>query len=91
MTTQLKLKPEARRLVPVPLTAVRAGATAHVHEVRDAEARTLLRSLGLFTASRFRLCQIGDPCIIQVRSTRIGLSKVVARSIHVAVIERDMP
>lgn len=83
MTRPLKLKPEARRLVPVPLTAVRAGATAHVHEVRDPEARRLLRSLGLLTTSRFRLCKIGDPCIIQVGATRIGLSRAVANALFV--------
>ena len=46
-------------------------------------AQDLLRSLGLTTDSLVRVCKQGEPCIVQVRSTRIGLSKAVARRIFV--------
>lgn len=68
----------------VPLTTMPAGAVATLHEVRDAEARPFLRALGLRDASRLRLCQAGDPCIVQVRTTRIGLSRAVAQ--HLLVV-----
>ena len=68
----------------VPLTELRVGATAQLHEARvDPECRAWLRALGLTDASTLRVCKHGDPCIIHVRSTRIGLSKSVASSLFV--------
>lgn len=67
----------------VPLTSVPVGALATLHDVRDAESRTVLRSLGLHDACVMRLCKVGDPCIVQVRATRIGLSDAVARCLYV--------
>jgi Fe2+ transport system protein FeoA len=43
----------------------------------------VLRSLGLTDDCVLRLCQAGDPCIVQVKSTRIGLSSAVARCLYV--------
>ena len=68
---------------PVPLTTLAAGATVTLHGVRDTDSRALLRSLGLTDACRLRLCKVGDPCIVQVRATRIGLSRAVAGSVYV--------
>ena len=68
---------------PVPLTAVAVGASATLHEVTDAAARRVLRSLGLTDSCVLRLCQAGDPCIVQVKSTRIGLSSAIARCLLV--------
>lgn len=67
----------------VPLTMLAPGSTAVLHDVADARSSAVLRSLGLTGGSRFRLCRMGDPCIIQVRSTRIGLSRAVAESVIV--------
>jgi Fe2+ transport system protein FeoA len=67
----------------VPLTTMPVGAVATLHEVRDAESRSVLRSLGLGDSSVMRLCKAGDPCIVQVRATRIGLSHAVARHLYV--------
>lgn len=73
-----------RKRVPVPLTALAAGTHCTFHEARvDDESSRLLRALGITSACRLRLCKIGEPCIVQVRATRIGLSKKVARSIFV--------
>ena len=68
----------------VPLTTVEVGAVSTLHEVRDAESRPFLRALGLIDACEIRLCKSGDPCIVQVRSTRIGLSRAVAQ--HLIVV-----
>jgi|APDOM4702015248_1054824.scaffolds.fasta_scaffold753551_1 Fe2+ transport system protein FeoA len=67
----------------VPLTRLRVGAVGTLHEVRDVESRGVLRSLGLTDHCRLRLCQAGDPCIVQVEATRIGLSRTVAQCLFV--------
>ena len=43
----------------------------------------LLRALGLTDRCLLRVCKIGEPCIVQVRATRIGLSRAVAHGIFV--------
>ena len=43
----------------------------------------MLRALGLAERSRFRVCKAGDPWILQVRGTRVGISDAVARRIMV--------
>ena len=69
---------------PVCLCDLEVGAVARFHEARlDPEACHLLRTLGLTRSSLVRLCKLGEPCIVQVRSTRIGLAQSVARSIFV--------
>lgn len=67
----------------VPLTTVSVGCMATLHEVRDDASRGVLRSLGLTDHCQMRLCKVGDPCIVQVQSTRIGLSRVVAEHLFV--------
>ncbi len=69
----------------VPLLDLEPGTSAVLQRVMDEQSRAVLRSLGLTDGSRLRVCRLGDPCIIQVRSTRIGLSKLVAQSVYVAV------
>lgn len=70
--------------VPVPLTTLKAGASARLHETRlDEQTRSLLRSLGLTDAASLRVCKCGEPYIIQVRTTRIGVSSDVASRIFV--------
>lgn len=49
----------------------------------------LLEALGLTEGSRFRVCQTGDPWIVQVRSTRIGIAESVARQILVVPEEEE--
>jgi Fe2+ transport system protein FeoA len=43
----------------------------------------LLRALGLTDQCTLRICKIGEPCIVQVQATRIGLSRTVADGIYV--------
>jgi hypothetical protein len=43
----------------------------------------LLRALGLSDRCLLRVCKAGEPCIVQVRATRIGLSRELARGILV--------
>jgi Fe2+ transport system protein FeoA len=69
---------------PIPLSMLGLGETARLHET-DLDPATvgLLRALGLTRSSEFRLCKRGEPCIVQVRTTRIGLSRGVADRILV--------
>jgi Fe2+ transport system protein FeoA len=69
---------------PVDLTRLGVGAEARFHHTRleriDLE---ILEGLGLTSACRLRVCQVGDPWIVQVGATRIGLAESVARAILV--------
>jgi Fe2+ transport system protein FeoA len=66
------------------LTELEVGATARMLDAAvDAELRTLLRSLGLTDNSPLRVCKRGEPCVVQVRATRIGISRRIAQQITV--------
>ena len=69
---------------PVRLSELRAGVSARLHDTHlDTVTRQRLSSLGLTERCELRLCKAGEPYIVQVRSTRIGLSKAVAEQIFV--------
>lgn len=69
---------------PVSLEQLTVGTLARFHATDlDPEACHQLRSLGLTSDCQLRLCKKGEPCIVQIRSTRIGLSHEVARRIFV--------
>ena len=77
---------------PVPLCELPTGQTARLHRADvDQSVAGFLRALGLTASSEFRLCKAGEPCIIQVRSTRIGLSPSVARRIFVLPVGTTPP
>jgi hypothetical protein len=38
--------------------------------------------MGLSESAPVRICRQGEPCIVLVRSTRVGLSRAVARQLH---------
>jgi Fe2+ transport system protein FeoA len=69
---------------PIPLTACAAGTVVRLHGTSlDPQSCDLLRALGLTRQCQLTLCKAGEPCIVQVRSTRIGLSRAVASGIFV--------
>ncbi len=69
---------------PICLCDLAVGATARFHAADlDPEFSRFLRSVGLTQTSELRLCRNGDPCIVQVRATRIGMSKAVAGQVYV--------
>lgn len=72
-----------------PLSDLEVGAVARIVDAAvDTESRTLLRALGLTDYSQFRVCKRGEPCVVQVRATRIGISARIAA--HITVLpERD--
>lgn len=69
---------------PIDLTHLRVGDRARLESTRLSRADSaLLEALGLTEHSELRVCQVGDPCILQVRSTRIGVAQAVAKAIFV--------
>jgi len=72
---------------PVSLEQLTVGSLARFHATDlSPDACHQLRSLGLTTECQLRLCKKGEPCIVQVRSTRIGLARDVARRIFVVPV-----
>jgi len=68
----------------VRLSDLIAGQTARMHcAALSAPDCALLRAIGLTDQCLLRICKVGEPCIVQVRATRIGLSKAVADGIMV--------
>jgi Fe2+ transport system protein FeoA len=69
---------------PVQLTELAAGAAAQLHATSLGDDDfALLEALGMTRSCRFRVCKVGDPWIVQIRETRIGLAASVARQIFV--------
>lgn len=68
----------------VTLTSLRQGDQGVLLSagLRPAD-QDYLTALGFALRSPFRLCQAGDPWIVQVRGTRIGLSEQVAKNLRV--------
>lgn len=68
----------------IPFTQLRAGDRARLagDDLVDRE-RATLTALGLGPTSRFRVARAGNPWIVQVHATRIGLSDTVARALRV--------
>ena len=69
---------------PIRLSELRPGRLARLHTAELAAPDcALLRAIGLTDRCLLRVCKIGEPCIVQVRATRIGLSRAVAHGIFV--------
>jgi Fe2+ transport system protein FeoA len=69
---------------PIPLSQLRAGCTARLHSADLAKDDcALLKALGLTDRCLLRVCKAGEPCIVEVKATRIGLSRTLARGLFV--------
>jgi len=72
----------------IPLTDLPVDAHAELRLSRiDDQTRALLRALGLTDGSTLRVCKQGEPCIIQVRTTRIGMARSVAAGLLVEPLQ----
>lgn len=72
------------RTQPIPLSQLRAGSTARLHSAELAhDDCALLKALGLTDRCLLRVCKAGEPCIVEVKATRIGLSRALARGLFV--------
>jgi Fe2+ transport system protein FeoA len=69
---------------PVPLSQLRAGSLARLHSAElGSDDCALLNALGLTNRCLLRVCKAGEPCIVEVKATRIGLSRALARGVFV--------
>lgn len=68
----------------VSLTQLGRGrcATFYKADLR-CEDCDMLNAMGMTDRCQLRICKTGDPWIVQVKSTRIGLSKSLAQRIFV--------
>jgi Fe2+ transport system protein FeoA len=77
-------QPPAASGSAIPLTSLGVDTVAQFHGADlGADDTALLQALGMTGSCRFKVCKVGDPWIVQVRETRIGLAASVARRILV--------
>jgi Fe2+ transport system protein FeoA len=69
--------PETAKLLPLSELAAGRSARLNRRDLNEGEA-CLLAAMGLTLGSRLVVRSSGDPCIVEVRSTRIGLARTVA-------------
>src|SRR5262245_22243603 len=68
----------------VPLSCLKEGEWGYWHASNlCCEDCELLNAMGMTDRCSIRVCQSGEPCIVQVDSTRLGLSAALARNILV--------
>ncbi len=68
--------------IPLSQLRVREKAVVHMTEL-ESDEREALSAMGLHEDASFELCQQGQPCIIQVEATRLGLSQEITSRIMV--------
>jgi Fe2+ transport system protein FeoA len=68
--------------VAIPLSKLGLGAVGHV-VTRSGAAAELLAAMGLAANRAIRVCRTGEPVIVQVGGTRLGLAASVAESVLV--------
>ncbi len=70
--------------VAVSLTQLNRGQSATFHRADlRCEDCDMLNAMGMTDHCQLKICKIGDPWIVQVKSTRIGLAKSLAQRIFV--------
>jgi Fe2+ transport system protein FeoA len=70
----------------VPLSRLKEGQRGRLHSANlPCEDCDLLNAMGMTEACEIRVCQRGNPCIVQVNTTRLGLSRSMASNIFVTV------
>jgi len=80
--TTLKVPTIEHELLPLCDLGVYEEAIVHSADL-DLDEREALAAMGLREDVSFRLCQQGQPCIIQVEATRLGLSHELTSRIMV--------
>ncbi|HMN95030.1 MAG TPA: FeoA family protein [Phycisphaerales bacterium] len=76
-----------RAFIGVPLAQLRPGDRARLHaEGLRCDQCELLNAMGLTDRCEIRVCKVGEPCIVQVAQTRLGISKRLASEILVTPV-----
>ncbi|MDP6693386.1 MAG: FeoA family protein [Phycisphaerales bacterium] len=71
-----------REIVPLSDIKYREEAVVHFADLEQ-EERESLAAMGLLEECTIHLCQQGEPCIVQIEATRLGLSREVTERIMV--------
>jgi Fe2+ transport system protein FeoA len=71
-----------QQCIPLSQLGENEMAVVHVTDL-DFDEREALAAMGLYEDASFKLCQQGQPCIIQIEATRLGLSREVTSRILV--------
>ncbi len=67
-----------------PLSESPVGQRAVLHSTLLARAdRELLAAMGVSEECELTVCRQGEPCIVRVGTTRVGISRALARDIWV--------
>ncbi len=84
MTTPVSSAAPVATPTCVSLTQLGRGqcATFYKADLR-CEDCDMLNAMGMTDRCQLKICKIGDPWIVQVKSTRIGMSKSLAQRIFV--------
>ena len=89
--SSLPVENPANKPVRIPLTQLQRGQRAIVDcsELTDLPEgdRCLLHAMGLHHECEVQVCRPGTPCIVQIDSTRLGISGDVARKILVTPVD----
>lgn len=86
MKEQLTHPPADSAVVPTPirLSELKAGQRGEmIRADLQCDDCDLLSALGMTDRCKFRVCKAGDPWIVEVNATRIGLAESVAGQILV--------
>lgn len=76
--------------MPIPLSQLRPGDRARLHaDGLRCDQCDLLNAMGLTEQCEIRVCKVGEPCIVQVNETRLGISAKLARAILVTHVSGD--
>lgn len=68
----------------IPLTQLQPGLPATISEVHADPAETIrLMGLGICAGRRLHVLKAGDPLILRVYGTRVGLAASLAAHVHV--------
>ncbi len=73
----------ARKNDPIPLTDLPAKACGIVTHVRNKEELERLQAMGVCLGRRLEVVKTGDPLVVRVFGSRIGLSSRLAEHIQV--------
>ena len=78
----LSSPPSQQEFIPLAQLSENEQAVVHMPGL-EADEREALIAMGLHEEATVKLCQQGQPCIVQVEATRLGLSQEVAARILV--------
>ena len=80
----LRQCPTSSHVPIVPLSELGSGQRALVIErLLCGDDRRLLSAMGLGDQCVVRVCRSGEPCIVEVQETRLGMSRAIANKVMV--------